>query len=291
MILPSDAVHFSPASLQLKSFTPLPWPLNKSLEQKPATPAEWFSHRFPDAAKYYGCPFLEVKWKDLDGLQYLKAVAMNEEFFAAILSTEGQFHHKTIYFEPEMQFYCLDKDQVYKVTTEEKLKIVLSLYLVKCAEEMPLTVDKFNLFVLFRQEQQLKAIVRKARSILAAGHSFFTIDSPYKRLEGPEVPGRIARIFTQTALMPKSQERLTLSQTYAAFRDFCERSGLMVVERRAFKGLISAVIRDEYGIGLRHDIVDEGGKYRRGWSGLTLKMPELIQNGPAEVAETTVVVN
>ena len=165
--------------------------------QLPKTASEWFSKKWPGEAECFGCPFLEAKYEDAIGVERVNPIALNEIFFASILVGDEKLGHKVVYYTPDQQFYFKDPAEKgkFKPTTEAKLKTLLSLYILRCGEDLQDSTPKFNLFVRFRKDQELQRIVDKAKSLLSAGKSFFSLDSPNVRIEGAEVYGKTARIF------------------------------------------------------------------------------------------------
>ena len=238
--------------------------------KQPTTPSEWFSMKFPTATMSFGTPFLE-RCYIVNGFNCLTVESINHDFFAALLGGDDRLNHKTVYYIPEATFYFRDNDNCFYPVDEVKLKLLVSALLMRCAEEMPGTVDRGSLIVECRADKHLTAIVKKARFVLAADASFFTADSPNQRVEGPETDKHVARCFAERVLERKPNERLTVQQTYEAFQRYCEQNGLVVVNRKAFKQLMGEVVREEYGIGIRNDLLDEQGKYHRGWTGLAVR--------------------
>ena len=106
---------------------PEPWPLKEyASDQKPETPSEWFSKMFPEQAKVWGCPFIELAEDRSDGLKKINPLAPNLDFLAAILGGDTKMGHKVIYLEGEMQWYFLDQpNNIFKPTTAEKLANLL----------------------------------------------------------------------------------------------------------------------------------------------------------------------
>jgi hypothetical protein len=239
--------------------------------QPPATPSEWFARRFPVETKRWGCPFLEAVVEDVQtGRKLITAVSMNNSFFAAALS-DSQLGHSVVFYEPEQQwFYLNPRDQLYHPTSEAKLMTLLSALLIRAAEEMPAGVDRINLFVKFREEERLKAVVKQARSILATDSTFFSIGSPYRRVEGPEQHGRLARQFVGLLIKPEPGRMLSIGDCYDGFTGFCKNNGVEPVARRLFKELVVEIIREEFEVGFRSDLKDTNGRYLRGWKGLTV---------------------
>ena len=238
-----------------------------------ATPSAWFSQRVPAEVKRWGCPFLEaVMTNPVMMTTTTQAMALNDNFFAAILSDQ-QLGHAVVFFEPEGQWYYREpRDGQFHPTTEAKLMTVLSALLLKCAEKLRSSVNMSPLFVVFRTEERLKAVVKKARSILAADSTFFSATSPHQRVAGDELPVRSARQFIQTSMKPTPGHLLTVQECFTAFLAFCERRGLAAGEQRAFRQFISEIIREEFGLAFRKDLKSADGRYMRGWKGLTLEV-------------------
>lgn len=237
------------------------------------TPSEWFSRKWPKEAERLGCPFLETKYRDSIDLEHVNPIALNEIFFAAILAGDVKLGHKLVFYLPDQQFYFKDPAEggKFKPTTEAKLKTVLSLYILQCAEELSDPSPKFNLFVLFRKDQELQKIVDKAKSLLSADKSFFSLASPNIRVEGAEAYGKAAKVFVNSWVEMLPGRYLTVTESYLAFKEYCEKNGLLVVDRRLFQDLIVEIIQKEFGLALRHDVRNELGKQQRGWKGLGIR--------------------
>ena len=111
---------------QLKRYPPPLCPGPKYFN-RPITPSEYFSHRYPVETERWGCPFLEEVTEDLhSGCKLIRPLALNDNFFASILSDQ-RLGHSVVYFVPEQQWYFLDfPGHCYHPTTEEKLMTLLS---------------------------------------------------------------------------------------------------------------------------------------------------------------------
>ncbi len=204
------------------------------------------------------------------GRKRITAVALSDCLFASTLS-DSQLGHSVVYFEPEQRWFYLEpRDDLYHPTTEAKLMTLLSALLVRCAEEMPAGVDKVNLFVKFRADETLRAVVKKARSVLAAEATFFSPTSPNRRIEG-EQHGQLARQFIGMAIKPQRGHLLSVNDCYAGFAGFCRNNGVEPVARKAFRQLVADIIKEEFGVGLRADLKDSEGRYLRGWKGLAVE--------------------
>ena len=246
-----------------------------ALPVRPATPSTWFLHRFPLHA-HLGSPFLEAPYVDEHGIERVQVEGINEDFFAGILSGDSRFRHKVVFHESEQRFYFFEtRDGFFYTTTDEKLKTLLSQLLLRCAQEMPPSVEIEPLFSAYRQERQLARIISKAKSILQAGHSFFDLDSPHKRKAGPEVHTRLARSFIRSEFQQVPGAYLKAKDCFALFQSFCAQHRFPPIDRKMFKSVMSEVIREEFDLGLRTDLQDEHKIWFHGWKGLRLKSVQL----------------
>jgi len=262
---------------RLKKWEPDPFPFNDQPSYKePTTPSEWFSFHFPEQAKIYGCPFLESFEPLGDGINHITPIAPNIDFMAAILGGDRKLGHHIVYIETEMAFYYYDnRDQMYKATSSEKLGNQMRAYLIRCAEELGANVDKCNLFLDFRSEKTIRSIIHRAKSILAADGSYFSVESKHQRQQGPELYERVARAFVEQALERIPGETLLLTDAYLYFCEYLRKKNMPPVNRRVFKDLIPAVIKEEYDLGVRNDLMNEtGDKWQRGWKGIGILEPE-----------------
>ncbi len=274
MVSPTpEVIHdqLSAARLQLKKWQPDPWALREyATDRKPTTPSEWFSKMFPEQARIHGCPFIELVEDRSDGLKRVNPLAQNLDFLAAILGGDSRLGHKVIYLEGEMQWYYLDpRSGIFKPTSDEKLANLLRALLIRCAEELPDSVHKLNLFLEFRSDKTIRAIVHRAKSILAADHTFFAVDSKYQRQKGPEIHERLARVFVEQVLERQPGEFLTLSNAYLLFCEYLRGKSMVPVKRTIFKGMVCPLVRETFNVGLRHDIINqETQKQGDGWKGI-----------------------
>jgi hypothetical protein len=231
--------------LQLKPYKPDPWAFNKpAYNTNPATPSEWFSCKFQEQAKIHGCPFLEHLETLADGTERINPIAPNIDFLAATLSGDRKLGHKILYIESEMQFYYYDcREQVYKATSPEKLGNLMRAYLIMCVEKLPHNVHKANLFYEFRSDKSIRAIIHRAKSILAADDSYFSVDSKHQRQDGPELYERVARAFVEQLFERQAGEILTVNNAYVHFCEYLKRKEMPPVNRKIFKDLIPPVVK------------------------------------------------
>jgi len=263
--------------------------MNKDEAERPpaTTPGEWFSRKFPEKAFKYGAPLLEIVQTTQSHDSHVIPEALNEDFFASILTDERLGHH-VIYYLPEHQFYFFDcRFDYYVPTSEEKLKLLLSQYLIQCAEEMPIGVNIQRLFLDLRSDENLQQIVKKARSLLAAGGSFFSLESGNMRIEGPEFYGQVAKMFTREKLTLNPAATMTITECYESFSRFCEDRKMQPMERRDFRSLMGDIIKEEFGLSLRHDLLGKNMKQQQGWKGLSARQEIKPENARKSSMEAT----
>ena len=237
---------------------------------QPRTPSEWFSKMFANKAKKFGCPFIELLESRMDGLTKINPLAPNLDFLAAILGGDETLGHKIIYLEGEMEFYYYDpRAKLFQPVSEAKLGNLRRALLLRCAEELPDSVHKLNLFLEFRSDKTIRAVVQRAKSILAADQSFFGVDSRNRREKGLEMHERVARVFVEQVLERQEGNVLTLTNAFRAFNEFLQVKNVIPVKRVVFKRMLAPVVRDVFDLGLRHDL-EKAETTRRidGWKGM-----------------------
>jgi hypothetical protein len=274
-----------PVTVQLVKYKPVPWLFRNDLPEPPVTtPSEWFSKRWHQQAETYGTPFLEATFLDGDLEKHVNPIALNEIFFASILGGDESLGHKVVYYTPDDEFYFKDPREggIFKPTTEDKLKTLLSLYILECAEQLTDATPKLNLFVRFRKDEELQGIVNKAKSLLAVDKSFFGADSPNVRTGGAEEMEKVAKTFINLVIELNPQKTITLADAYTVFRLFSGKQGVKLVERRHFEDLAGDIIKEQYGLALRNDILNGSWRHQRGWRGLGLRQDQLGRLGLAK---------
>jgi hypothetical protein len=121
----------------------------------------------------------------------------------------------------------------------------------------------------YRPDKTIRAIVHRAKSILAADHTFFSVDSKHQRQKGPEIHERLARVFVAQVLERQPGESLTLSNAYLDFTEFLKLKAMVPVTRGLFKGMFCPLVRETFDLGLRHDVINpETQKQGDGWKGI-----------------------
>ena len=245
-----------------------------SLFEKPVprTPSEWFALKFADAVNRFGCPFLEMRQSSVDGFLKITPVSINPDFFAAMLGGDSGLGHSVVYYESEMQFYYFEPLQnLYRPTTPEKLQNYYRAMMLRCAQELNGETDKLNLFQEFRSDRISKAVVNRAKSILAASPDFFSATSPHNRIRGQELHERLARKFVEELLCAESGQVLYLADAYAHFTKLVREKNLDVIKLSDFKGLVVPLIQEQFGVRLRNDLVVDERVGIRGWKNVKLQ--------------------
>lgn len=273
-----EAPHFDPAidlpvtashTLELDTSCLEPhfdhWPLT------PDSASDWWCLMFPDQVRVFGCPFLEERKSDGLGLVSKSPLSANLDCLAACLGGDERLGHRVIFYEPEQQFYFYDpRDQMFHATTAPKLMNLLRALLCRCAQSVKGDVAKFQLFHAFRADQVTKAVLNRCKSILASSPDFFSVQSPHQRVQGPEIHQRIAQVFVEQIERDPGQI-LTLKCAFELFSKFLKQKNMPVLTRPEVKVMLAELIREQYGLGLRNDLISQESQVQQcGWKGLRL---------------------
>ena len=265
-------------TLQLKGYDPTPsFVVGRLAEKPPSTPSEWFGKKFPSTQQRLGPAFLESISVDSVGTKRVTPVSINQDFFSGVVGGDQKLQHRVVFLTTEQSFYFFDPCvQMFSPTTEEKLKLLLSQMLVRCAVEMPNNVAVGPLFNEFREDDLLRSIIKKAKALLAADASFFSPDSTNQRAKGPETHERLARTFIRKAIKPDPLRMLTVRECFELFTKFCKLSGMAPVERRIFTPIVEDLVREEYALNLRKDVLGDNNRMQRGWKGLSVDLADAL---------------
>jgi hypothetical protein len=159
-------------------------------------------------------------------------------------------------------------EPIYKPVNPEKLQLLYRGFLIQAAQSFSHDVNIFNLFVEFRSDKTAKAVVQRAKSVLACDASYFSPTSQYQRIRGVEILERIARKYVDEMLTSEPGQILRLADAYAVFRDLLRARGLADIKRSDFKAVVGPLIRDQFNVALRNDLDNAGV---RGWKGVRLQ--------------------
>ncbi|MEI6716042.1 MAG: hypothetical protein WCO60_20015 [Verrucomicrobiota bacterium] len=248
-------------------------------DDQAATPENWFTLRFPVEARRYGAPFLFQSV--VNGLSHhaLRPQLLNEDFFAAMLGGEKGLGHQIVYCPGDGFWFWDPAVEAFCPTTDAKMEILMSNYLVKYGEAFGTGLDVMFLYDKHRKPAVLKRVVAKAMAILEADESFFqgALGQP-RYVEGKRVlPQPVASplSFIVSAVTRQEGSTITASEAYLAYSRYCERSGQLKVTLTEFKSLLNGPLYDRFQSRLRHDIPTDDGRQTHGWKNVTL-VPNVI---------------
>lgn len=158
----------------------------------------------------------------------------------------------------------IGESALFLQTTEDKLGNLLRAYLMRCAEELPDSVHKLNLFLEFRSDKQIRTVIMRAKSILMADPGFFGVDSSNKRKKGTECHEQVAKLFVRNCLVPERDKMVTVPDAYGLFNEMLTKEGLEPLRKSLFRGLMSPLIKQEYDLSLRNDLIDANHRWYSG---------------------------
>jgi hypothetical protein len=240
----------------------------------------WFDQMFPEAVRQWGSGFLESRHQGVDGFTVYTPCELNTDAWAAALGGRKEIGTQVVFLPPEQQFYFLDYRAggvgAFCPVSEHKLQLLVSNYLMRCADACDRSVEVQPLFSASRKTESLKAITDKAKTILEVDRSFFAGPQGKRRMidgrviEANTPPAHVT--FIKTSVVSKPEAKLMVTDAFHRYHRFCKDVGEPPLTRAEFKSVVKEVIREEFRLGLRHDILDERGKSQEGWLGLDLQV-------------------
>lgn len=243
-----------------------------SHDVKLSEPNDWFAERFPVQTLQFGSAFLEVKTSSLEKIHCLPLYP-NEDFFGAILGGDKRIGVEVVYLALEDMFYFYDyRIDAFCPVSEAKLKLLLSNFMIRCAQDSVSYVDVRNLVIAFRKDEVLCSIIKKAKAILEVDQRFFSGENGKRRMidhiyhEPDAEPSYKLFVYERLSLCAGSI--LTVPDAYARYNDFCKRGSLPVMIQTQFKRLVTELIEEKLNVGIRHDLVGSNGRMQHGWSGI-----------------------
>ena len=90
------------------------------------------------------------------------------------------------------------------------------------------------------------------------------IDGKY--IETHEKPSY--QLFVKRTIVKEPQAKITVGDAFHRYYQFCRDNQMQPLTRPEFKDSVAEVIREEFNLGLRHDVLDERGKQQHGWVGI-----------------------
>jgi len=240
-------------------------------------PNEWFLARFPDQVAKFGPAFVVGKWTDQQGNVNVIPLTLNEDLFASIIG-DPSLGHSVVFYNREAQFYFLDPFvDAYCPTSSEKVCLLLSNYLIRVAQSCSRLVNVRPLVETFRSSARLSAVIDRAKVLLEADSSFFTGKYGNRRfVDGRYIgPTDVAthRYFVAECIEVDSNASVTVPDAFQRYRVFCDQNKLIALQRSEFKALVGEVIREQFHLGVRHDLDNGRGQVAQGWKGLCLVEP------------------
>lgn len=79
--------------------------------------------------------------------------------------------------------------------------------------------------------------------------------------------------FVKKVIVKDQNARLTIGDAFHSYYQFCKAQKLKDLTRQEFKHLVAEVIREEFRIRLRHDILNDEGKQNHDWLGIDCRFP------------------
>jgi hypothetical protein len=262
----------SKTSINMEPSLRVHFPRADELKECINDPNSWFVSRFPEEASQYGVPFLVALRVDQDGLTHVTPAYLNDDFFCALI----RVHLQTVYFEPEQCWYYFDPvPDAYCPTSPAKLQLLLSNYLIRCAEDCGPLVDVTNLVVNFRKAEVLEGVIRKARAMNQCDDQFFMGEKGNRRLTN----GRIIEptdkpsyeLFVERHLKREDCSALTVTETFARYYSFCKKHNIPPLTRADFKSMMIECVREHFDVNFRKDVPARSGKVTQGWFGIGLQ--------------------
>ena len=199
---------------------------------------------------------------------------INEDFFAAILEGEKRLGHRIVHLPAEGFWFKDTKLDAFCPTTDKKVEVLLSNYLLKCAENMGANVASKVLFLDHRRPSVLAGIVQRAKTVLEADPRFFEGANAPKRVSNgrilePSMPSSPEN-FIHSTFVPKEGGVVIVSEAYQKFLGYCQRENLTRVEFTEFKRVARELVMEKFQLGLRHDVRTPEGRQTHGWKHLKL---------------------
>ena len=205
----------------------------------------------------------------VDGFSSTTPLAPNPSFMAAVLGHDDSFPNSVVYFSEDCQFYYFEpRDQKYHACPDQKLGELMRGYFFRCALALQREVNVYPLFTTFCQDQTIKTIIERAKTILRCSDDYFSVHSACSRVNGIELHEKVARRFVQKLVL-KTGNVLLVGLAYEKYAALVKEVDLVPVKRSVFKEMMKPLIRERFEICLRNDLVVDG-RYAQGWKDLAL---------------------
>lgn len=234
------------------------------------TASQWFLAKFPEQAKVYGAPFLENKTSTVDGFSTSSPLAPNISFMASILGHDEEIANSVVFYGGDSQFYyyCPETCKYHSVS-DDKLGDLMRGYFQRCALGVQKDVNVYHLATTFCGDEVIDGIVERAKSVLRCSDDYFSVNSVCSRVNGIENHAKLLRAFCERCIVSSPGSVILVGQAFDRFAVLVRERELVPIKRSVFKDLVSLIIRERFGSGLRGDLVVDG-RYQRGWRDLAL---------------------
>jgi hypothetical protein len=238
-------------------------------------PNAWFAKRFPSEAASFGAAFMEMVESDENGVQKITPTYLNTDFFAGILRCDKRLGYQVVYFSADETFYFYDEIyDAFRPVSVNKLKLLISNYLIRCAQDCSSTVDIRNLVIGFREDTVLNRIISRAKAIPEADDTFFNGENGQMRLVDGKVidPTDVPCVskFAKERIVWNDDKALTVSEAYESYLQRCSDADKAPLPLKDFTKSMVECIRSNFGLPFQNDIQDHG-EQKQGWSGICLR--------------------
>jgi hypothetical protein len=245
------------------------------------TPNDWFQTRLPEAVRQFGRAFFNETKPNLNGAQVEIPAILNEDFFAALLAGEKRLGHRMVHCPGDCFWFYDPRVDAFCPTSDSKVELLLSNYLVKCGEALEPFAETRLLLTEHRRPAVLSRIVNKAKTVLEADHRFFEgANGQTRYIEGKRLlalPEPSPRLFIKSAVARQEGALMSASEAYLAYAVYCDRHNLPKAEYSVFKASAGELIYERFQLRIRHDIKTDSGTSTHGWKHVAL-LPEHFES-------------
>jgi len=170
------------------------------------------------------------------------------------------------FYDPRVDAFC--------ATSDSKVELLLSNYLVKCGEALEPFANTRLLLTEHRRPAVLSRIVNKAKTVLEADQRFFEGATAARRYANGRVLqptlASAPQDFIHNAFKRSEGGSVIVSEAYQEFLRYCQMGNLTRVEFTEFKRVAKELVLEKFQLGLRHDIRTAEGRQTHGWKHIRL---------------------
>jgi len=241
---------------------------------EPRTASEWFEARFPEVVEQFGPAFFGEIGQNLNGSRVECPQLINEDFFAAAVAGERRLGHRVVHCPGDGFWFYDPRVTAFCPTSERKVELLLSNYLVKCAAALGRRVDAKLLVSAHRRPSVLAGIVNRSKTVLEAHPRFFEGSNAARKYANGRVlqPATVSapEDFIHNAFTRAEGGSVIVGEAYQEFLRYCQMGDLTRVEFKEFKRVAKELVLEKFQIGLRHDIRTPEGRQTHGWKHIRL---------------------